>query len=106
MSALYDTSTTLNGHRDDSAGLFGRWLWYHYIMFAGVVAGKAGKTGPGQTKPRLGTTGKPAKPNKLYSQDQLEMSTIRNECSVLENLAWRDLSSLRLRSLRLPYLKL
>ena len=29
-----------------------------------VVAGKAGKTGPGQTKPRLGTTGKPAKPNK------------------------------------------
>ena len=28
-----------------------------------VVAGKAGKTGPGQTKPRLGTTGKPAKPN-------------------------------------------
>ena len=27
-----------------------------------VVAGKAGKTGPGQTKPRLGTTGKPAKP--------------------------------------------
>ena len=28
-----------------------------------VVAGKAGKTGPGQTKPRLGTAGKPAKPN-------------------------------------------
>ena len=26
-------------------------------------AGKAGETGPGQTKPRLGTTGKPAKPN-------------------------------------------
>ena len=24
--------------------------------------GKASKTGPGQTKPRLGTTGKPAKP--------------------------------------------
>ena len=29
---------------------------------AAVVAGKAGKTGPGQTKPRLGTAGKPAKP--------------------------------------------
>ena len=29
-----------------------------------VVAGKAGKTGPGQTKPRLGTTGKPAKPKQ------------------------------------------
>ena len=32
-----------------------------------VVAGKAGKTGPGQTKPRLGTTGKPAKPKQLGS---------------------------------------
>ena len=31
-----------------------------------VVAGPGqGKAGPGQTKPRLGTTGKPAKPNKL-----------------------------------------
>ena len=29
-----------------------------------VVAGKAGKTGPCQTKPRLGTTGKPAKPKQ------------------------------------------
>ena len=29
-----------------------------------VVAGEAGKTGPGQTKPRLGTTGKPAKPKQ------------------------------------------
>ena len=29
-----------------------------------VVAGKAGKTGPGQTKPRLGTTGKNAKPKQ------------------------------------------
>ena len=27
-------------------------------------AGKAGETGPGQTKPRLGTTGKPAKPRQ------------------------------------------
>ena len=27
-------------------------------------AGMAGKTGPGQTKPRPGTTGEPAKPNK------------------------------------------
>ena len=27
-------------------------------------AGMAGKTGPGQTKPRLGTTGKPAKPKQ------------------------------------------
>ena len=31
-----------------------------------VVAGKAGKTGPGQTKPRLGTTGKPAKPKQAF----------------------------------------
>ena len=31
-----------------------------------VVAGKAGKTGPGQTKPRLGTTGKPAKPKQDF----------------------------------------
>ena len=30
---------------------------------AAVVAGKAGKRGPGQTKPTLGTTGKPAKPS-------------------------------------------
>ena len=29
-----------------------------------VVAGKAGKTGPGQTKPRRGTTSKPAKPRR------------------------------------------
>ena len=29
-------------------------------------AGKAGKTGPGQTKPRLGTTGKPAKPKAIF----------------------------------------
>ena len=28
-------------------------------------AGMAGKTGPGQTKPRLGTTGKPAKPKQF-----------------------------------------
>ena len=27
-------------------------------------AGKAGETGPGQSKPRLGTTGKPAKPRQ------------------------------------------
>ena len=33
-----------------------------------VVAGKAGKTGPGQTKPRLGTTGKPAKPRQVGSR--------------------------------------
>ena len=26
--------------------------------------GKAGETGPGHTKPRLGTTGKPAKPRQ------------------------------------------
>ena len=35
-------------------------------MAAVVVAGKAGKTGPGQTKPRLGTTGKPAKPKQGF----------------------------------------
>ena len=34
------------------------------LAAAVVVAGKAGKTGPGQTKPRLGTTGKPAKPKQ------------------------------------------
>ena len=34
-------------------------LWLGWPV---VVAGKAGRTGPGQTKPRLGTTGKPAKP--------------------------------------------
>ena len=38
-----------------------------YLVVAGPIQGKAGKpgkaskTGPGQTKPRLGTTGKPAK---------------------------------------------
>ena len=31
-------------------------------------ASKAGKTSPGQTKPRLGTTGKPAKPTSSSSQ--------------------------------------
>ena len=31
-----------------------------------VVAGKAGKTGPGQTKPRQGTTSKPAKPRHPF----------------------------------------
>ena len=34
------------------------------LLIIVVVAGKAGKTGPGQTKPRLGTTGKPAKPKQ------------------------------------------
>ena len=29
-------------------------------------AGMAGKTGLGQTKPRLGTTGKPAKPKQAF----------------------------------------
>ena len=29
-------------------------------------AGKAGKTGPGQTKPRQGTTSKPAKPRQAF----------------------------------------
>ena len=33
-----------------------------------VVAGKAGKTGPGQTKPRQGTTSKPAKPRQAGSR--------------------------------------
>ena len=35
-----------------------------------VVAGKAGETGPGQTKPRLGTTGKPAKPKQFSVSSQ------------------------------------
>ena len=30
-----------------------------------VVASEAGKTGPGQTRPRQGTTGKPAKPKQF-----------------------------------------
>ena len=33
-------------------------------------AGKAGETGPGQTKPRLGTTGKPAKPKQFSVSSQ------------------------------------
>ena len=39
------------------------------LLIIVVVAGKAGKTGPGQTKPRLGTTGKPAKPKQASSLD-------------------------------------
>ena len=35
------------------------------VVVAGPGKGKAGKAGPGQTKPRLGTTGKPAKPKQL-----------------------------------------
>ena len=31
-----------------------------------VIAGKAGKTGPGKTKPRRGTTGKAAKPKQAF----------------------------------------
>ena len=31
------------------------------VVVAGPGQAKAGNTGPGQTKPRLGTTGKPAK---------------------------------------------
>ena len=31
----------------------------------GKQAGRPGKAGPGQTKPRLGTTGKPAKPKQF-----------------------------------------
>ena len=34
------------------------------LIIVVVVAGKAGKTGPGQTKPRQGTTSKPAKPRQ------------------------------------------
>ena len=38
--------------------------------------GKAGKAGPGQTKPRLGTTGKPAKPKQgVWSLSQLPKAT-------------------------------
>ena len=33
-----------------------------------IGQGKASKTGPGQTKPRLGTTGKPAKPRQVGSR--------------------------------------
>ena len=37
-----------------------------YLVVAGPGQGKAGKTGPGQTKPRQGTTGKPAKPKQDF----------------------------------------
>ena len=35
-------------------------------IVAGPGQGKAGETGPGQTKPRQGTTGKPAKPSLAW----------------------------------------
>ena len=34
------------------------------VVVAGPGQGKAGMTGPGQTRPRQGTTGKPAKPKQ------------------------------------------
>ena len=34
------------------------------VVVAGPGQGKAGQTGPGQTKARPGTTGKPAKPKQ------------------------------------------
>ena len=37
------------------------------VVVAGPGQGKAGKAGPGQTKPRLGTTGKPAKPKQGFT---------------------------------------
>ena len=37
-------------------------MWAGAAVQGKVLVGKAGKTCPGQTKPRLGTTGKPAKP--------------------------------------------
>ena len=40
-------------------------------VVAGAVPGKAGKAGPGQTKPRLGTTGKPAKPKQCFESPQV-----------------------------------
>ena len=42
-------------------------------------AGMAGKTGPGQTKPRLGTTGKPAKATSPSRQ----MALAKNQDQVL-----------------------
>ena len=38
---------------------------------AGAGQGKAGKTGPGQTKPRQGTTSKPAKAKQLFTKGVL-----------------------------------
>ena len=39
---------------------------YHRLMTRPKQGGQeAGKPGPGQTKPKLGTTGKPDKPNLL-----------------------------------------
>ena len=37
------------------------------VVVAGPGEGKEGKTGPGQTKSRLGTTGRPAKPKQAKS---------------------------------------
>ena len=42
-----------------AAGLLRRLV---VVVVAGPGQGSAGKTGPGQTKPRPGTTSKPAKP--------------------------------------------
>ena len=56
---LEDFPLSSNNNRPPSAASGG-------FAAAVVVAGKAGKTGPGQTKPRLGTTGKPAKPKQPH----------------------------------------
>ena len=40
-------------------------------------AGRAGKAGPGQTKPRLGTTGKPAKPKQFQARFQARFQAIK-----------------------------
>ena len=46
------------------------------VVVAGPGQGKAGKAGPGQTKPRLGTTGKPAKPKQFQARFQARFQAI------------------------------
>ena len=50
------------------------------VVVAGPGQGKAGMTGPGQTRPRQGTTGKPAKP-KQYSGDSVQNCHFRTRSS-------------------------
>ena len=50
------------------------------VVVAGPGQGKAGrpgKAGPGQTKPRLGTTGKPAKPKQFQARFQARFQAIQ-----------------------------
>ena len=58
------------------------------VVVAGPGQGKAGKTGPGQTKPRLGTTGKPAKPKQSSVSIEQIYSLYRAYIQVEECQIW------------------